>query len=88
MRVLEEAPMGFHFNRKPHGLGASWGFLQNSLMGHKLEPSTYSLIAFKCHKSNINNCSEIVFIFLPTFYLIIWLMTSPKHFEKMSIFKI
>jgi hypothetical protein len=25
--------------------------------------------------------SDIVFIFLPAFYLIIWLMTSPKNFE-------
>ena len=26
--------------------------------------------------------SEIVFISLPAFYLIIWLMASPKNFEK------
>ena len=32
--------------------------------------------------------SEIVFIFLPAFYLIIWLMTSPKNFEKIAILKI
>ena len=54
--------------------------------------STYSLSAFKWHKSNIKNLliesSEIVFIFLPAFYLIIWLMTSPKNSEKISILKI
>ena len=32
--------------------------------------------------------SEIVFIFFPAFYLIIWLMASPKNFEKIAIFKI
>ena len=32
--------------------------------------------------------SEIVFIFLPAFYLIIWLMTSSNNFEKISILKI
>ena len=32
--------------------------------------------------------SEIVFIFLSVFYLTIWLMTSPKNFEKISILKI
>ena len=32
--------------------------------------------------------SEIVFIFLPAFYLIIWLMASPKNFEKIAILKI
>ena len=32
--------------------------------------------------------SEIVFIFIPAFYLIIWLMTSPKNFEKIAILKI
>ena len=32
--------------------------------------------------------SEIMFIFLPAFYLIIWLMPSPKNFEKISILKI
>ena len=52
----------------------------------------YSLNTFKCHKSNIKNLwmksSEIVFIFLPAFYLIIWLMTSPKNFEKIFILKI
>ena len=31
--------------------------------------------------------SEIIFIFLPGFYLIIWLMTSPKNFEKIPILK-
>ena len=32
--------------------------------------------------------SGIVFIFLPAFDLIIWLMTSPKNFEKIAILKI
>ena len=54
--------------------------------------SSYSLFTYKCHKSNIKNLlmksSDIVFIFLPAFYLVIWLMTSPKNFEKMSILKI
>ena len=53
---------------------------------------TYSLNTFKWHKSNIKNLwmksSEFEFIFLPAFYLIIWLMTSPKNFEKISILKI
>ena len=31
--------------------------------------------------------SEIIFIFLPEFYLIIWLMKSPKNFEKIPILK-
>ena len=47
--------------------------------------------AFKWHKSNIKTLlmksSEIVFIFLLAFYLIIWLMTSPKNSEKISILK-
>ena len=32
--------------------------------------------------------SKILFTFLPAFYLVIWLMTSPKNFEKMSILKV
>ena len=54
--------------------------------------SYYSPFTYKCHKSNIKNLlmksSEIVFIFLPAFYLIIWLITSPKNSEKISILKI
>ena len=53
---------------------------------------SYSPFTYKCHKSNIKNSlmksSDIVFIILPAFYLVIWLMTSPKNFEKMSILKI
>ena len=53
---------------------------------------TYSPFTYKCHKSNIKNLlmksSEIVFIFLPAFYLIKWLITSPKNSEKISILKI
>ena len=52
----------------------------------------YSLNTYKCHKSNIKillmKSSEIVFIFLPAFYLIVWLMTSPNNFEKIFILKI
>ena len=52
----------------------------------------YSPFTYKCHKSNIKNLlmksSEIVFIFLPAFYLIKWLITSPKNSEKISILKI
>ena len=52
----------------------------------------YSLSAFKWHKSDIKNLlmksSEIMFIFLPAFCLIIWLMASPKNFEKISILKL
>ena len=32
--------------------------------------------------------SEIVFIFLPAFYLNMWLMTSKKNFEEIAILKI
>ena len=42
--------------------------------------------------SNIKNLwmksPEIVFIFLPAFYWIIWLIKSRKNFEKISILKI
>ena len=31
--------------------------------------------------------SGIILIFLPEFYLIIWLMRSPKNFEKIPILK-
>ena len=52
----------------------------------------YSPFTYKCHKSNIKNLlmksSEIVFTFLSAFHLIIWLMTYPKNFEKISILKI
>ena len=52
----------------------------------------YSLNTFKWHKSKKRNLrmksSKIVFIFLPGFYLIIWLMESPKKFEKIAILKI
>ena len=58
----------------------------------KKKKKRYSLSAFKCHKSNIKNLlmksSEIVLIFLPAFYLIIWLMKSLKNFEKISFLKI
>ena len=60
--------------------------------GAKCFYARYSLNAFKWHKSNIKNLlmksSDLVFILLPAFYLIIWLMISPKNFEKISILKI
>ena len=31
--------------------------------------------------------SKIDFIFLPAFYPIMWLMASPKNFEKIAILK-
>ena len=54
--------------------------------------TNYSLNTFKWHKSNIKNLwmksSEIVLIFLPALYLIIWLIKFPKNFEKIPILKI
>ena len=70
------------------------GFMDLSriLIYYKRPSINYSLSAFKWHKSNIKNLlmksSEIVFIFLPAFYLIIWLMTSSKNSEKISILKV
>ena len=32
--------------------------------------------------------SENIFVFLPAFYLIMWLMKSPKNFEKIALLKI
>ena len=69
-----------------------WQFLSTFKQKSLFKACIYSLSAFKWHKSNIKNLlvksSEIVFIFLPAFYLIIWLMTSPKNSEKISILKI
>jgi hypothetical protein len=45
--------------------------------------STQNLIQFFIIKS-----SEIAYIFLPAFYLIIWLLTTPKNFWKIAILKI
>ena len=58
----------------------------------KLDIYTYSLIAYKWHKSNFKNVSmkrsENNFIFLPAFYLIMCLMKAQKNFEKIAILKI
>ena len=32
--------------------------------------------------------SENILVFLPAFYLIMWLMKSPKNFEKIALLKI
>ena len=89
IKLISYRSQFWHLRRKPAVIFSKWLFFQNSLM---ISWATYSLNTFKCHKSNIKNLwmksSEIVFIFLPAFYLIIWLMTSPKNFEKISILKI
>ena len=52
----------------------------------------YSLIQFKGYNSKFKFFDGVQFrkhfISLPSFYLIIWLMESPKNFEKTSILKI
>ena len=52
----------------------------------------YSLIQFKGYNSKFKFFDGVqfrkYFISLPAFYLIIWLMESPKNFEKTSILKI
>ena len=52
----------------------------------------YTLIQYKGHNSKFKFFDDVqfrnYFIFLPAFYLIIWLMKSPKNFEKTSILKI
>ena len=52
----------------------------------------YSLIQYKCHNSKFKFFDGVqfrkYFISLPAFYLIIWLMKSPKNFEKTYILKI
>ena len=48
-----------------------------SIKGHNL--LSYFLLSEKFRKC---------FILLPTFYLVMWLMKSPKSFEKIAIFKI
>ena len=59
----------------------------------KLDDLIYKVWALeKYTKLNTIFCliksSEIVFIILSAFDLIIWLMTSPKNFEKIAILKI
>ena len=39
-------------------------------------------------KKIINEKFKKMFIFLPAFYLIMWLMISPKDFEKIDILKL
>ena len=52
----------------------------------------YSLIQYKGYNSKLKFFDgeqfRKYFISLPAFYLIIWLMKSPKNFEKTSILKI
>ena len=52
----------------------------------------YSLIQYKGYNSKLKIFDGVqfrkYFISLPAFYLIIWLMKSPKNFEKTSILKI
>ena len=53
--------------------------------------STYSLIQYKGYNSKLKIFDGVHFrkylIPLPAFYLIIWLMKSPKNFEKIPILK-
>ena len=50
----------------------------------------YSLIQYKGYNSKLKIFDGVqfrkYFISLPAFYLIIWLMKSPKSFEKIAIF--
>ena len=54
--------------------------------------ATYSLIQFKGYNSKFKFFDGLQFrkhsISLLAFHLIIWLMKSPKNFEKTSILKI
>jgi hypothetical protein len=56
------------------------------------EFTMYSLIQYKGHNSKLNFFYGVhfrkYFVSLPAFYLIIWLMQSPKNFEKTFILKI
>ena len=56
-------------------------------MGVKVSLKSY-IVWLHLNATKVMKSSEIVFIFLPAFYLIIWLMTLPKNFEKISILKI
>ena len=51
---------------------------------------SYTLILYKCHKSNFNKCINEKFrnFFLPALYLIMYLMKPWKNFEKIAILKI
>ena len=52
----------------------------------------YSLIQYKGYNSKLKIFDSVqfrkYFISLPAFYLVIWLMKSPKNFEKICILKI
>ena len=52
----------------------------------------YTLIQYEGHNYKFKFFDDVqftnYFISLPAFYLIIWLMKSPKNFEKTSILKI
>ena len=48
-----------------------------------------AILVTKCQniglKKGHQKRSEMVFIFSPAFYLIMWVMTSPKNFEKNTL---
>ena len=59
--------------------------------GQIISEANYSLIQYKGYNSKFKFFDSVqfrkYFISLPAFYLIIWLMESPKNFEKTSILK-
>ena len=65
---------------------------QISSANMNINSKNYSLIQYKGHNSKFKFFDGVqfrkYFISLPAFYLIIWLMESPKNFEKTSILKI
>ena len=60
--------------------------------GNWVNKQSYSLIQYKGYNPEFKFFDGVqfrkYFISLPAFYLIIWLMESPKSFEKTSILKI
>ena len=85
----------FHFwNTICTFLTCYWMFLQIRYIETIIVPikKKYSLIQFKGYNSKFKFFDGVqfrkYFISLPAFYLIIWLMESPKNFEKTSILKI
>ena len=59
-----------------------------------LQSIVYSKVCTLKNNTDLNSSfcliksSKIVLIFLPAFYLSMWLMTSKKNFEKIAILKI
>ena len=76
------------------GYVSGFKFLSHSIISifFKNLPHKYSLIQYKGYNSKFKFFDGVqfrkYFISLPAFYLIIWLMKSPKNFEKTSILKI